>query len=150
MRYKMRVSIITPAVLFCLSLTGCMPIYHPAANVKTAGIDIKKLDNPVVCINNHEYQLEADKNGYARLPVGRRISISNHYSVSNDGVYYMVTTTCSPQLSFIPQENKQYFANFDIQNHTCILELYRKTNINSIGLIPESTARRSDLQCGKT
>lgn len=122
-----KLSIIT---LFLL-LPGCMNLEtYKASKTNTTEINIKKLSSAWLCIDQKKYSLVADDLGNAKIPTGKRITIGNSYMWEDFNIRY----SCNPSISFIPENETLYHANWEIIAEACRIEVFKKTNANRIGL----------------
>ncbi|MGY3572721.1 hypothetical protein [Vibrio paucivorans] len=124
-----------------LLLVGCstLPSYVPEEGDETTMVNIKEVPRAWLCIDDKKFQLKADENNNALIPVGERLTIGNSY-YSDNGV---VTYRCNPAISFVPKAGENYFANWEIESNRCRVEVYKFADINRVGLDFEKTTGRS-------
>lgn len=117
-------------------LTGCVPTFNPEKyGAPTTRIDLTKMQNPQLCIDKERYLLNKEKNGFSSIPAGRKLVLSNHFSSSD----YFYEYSCSPSISFIPQKNQKYYADFQIEENKCNLTILREDSSNEAGLSKNPT-----------
>jgi hypothetical protein len=116
--------------LYVAILTSCATPYKPMQGESHAKINLNDLNNPWMCLYGKTYSLDSDKNGYATIPANTRVTIGNNHVIAG----YNVTYSCYPAISFVPKVNNKYYANFELRNERCMVEVYREGAPNRIGL----------------
>ena len=118
-------------LIFVLLISGCAilpPYVAPADNV--VNLNVNDLPDPWICVNKKMFALKADSQGNAKVPTGSRIVVGSRHSWQG----YNVTYSCNPSVSFIPQTGISYFANWEIIDEGCRVEIYKITDDNRVGL----------------
>jgi hypothetical protein len=122
-----------------LSLAGCAtfgPAYQPDINdPNVTKINIKQLMRPQVCVNGKWFRLKKDSLGYAVIPTGQRITLKNTFFEEQNQTYQDQFFSCNKSLSFVPNTERTYYANFDIRGTACHIEVFAEDSSRAVGLL---------------
>jgi len=120
---------------------GCtiLPVYHPAAGVATAPVQVNELarGNKTLCLDGQLYRVEPDAKGNVNLPLDQRATLRSSFAWASGNMNY----SCNPGTSLVPRAGSAYTMVFEIEpeNHSCSFRPYRQTTANRIGLEFEPT-----------
>lgn len=122
-------------------ISGCVPPYvAPKGN--TVQLNIEELPNPWICIDKKIYPLKSDSEGNTRVPAGSRVVVGSHHYWEG----YNVSYRCNPSISFIPKVDVSYFANWEVIDEMCRVEIYQISDKNRVGLDFEPSVNRGWCQ----
>jgi hypothetical protein len=140
-----RVAII-PGLFAAALLTGCAhtpsPTYVPATGEPTARLNLKHAGpNAVwVCWGESLARLRPDEDGYATIPAGQRVAISDSYHQANGD--------CTPAGSFMPAAGQKYSNYFKIDvkdgHSICYMNILQEDNKD-----PDRLQRVYSMAAGK-
>jgi hypothetical protein len=129
-------------LLLLISLSGCtylLPVYEPSVNDHAfTTINVSHLMRPKACIDGKWYRLKKDDEGNAPIPTGKRITLANIFFQEKNEAYEDLYFSCENSLSFDSKSNQTYYANFDIQDKQCHIEVLALEPKRAVGvsLIP--------------
>lgn len=123
-------------------LAGCvgLPVYTPAADTPTSVVKLSPNmadDSLGMCDSSGAYQLKPE-NGHITVPANRRVRIWRAFFASG----YRVTYHCAPGISFTPDPNVSYYADFELRAERCTLLVYRQNPASRTGLALEPSIGR--------
>jgi len=131
-----------PALMLPLALVlgGCVANYHPAPGQATARVNLNHVMQPEMCLNGEIYRLPVDQAGYSRIPAGQRVVLRSRHYVQG----YPASYVCNPSLSLVPQAQGSYYANLELRNDRCRLEVFREDPQSAVGLAHEPSVTPGD------
>lgn len=136
----MRLPLAIAALPLTLVLVACAslpPYAQPSPGPLTATLDVSRLGNVgPICTDGNQYALGAIKDRKIIVPATGRVGLYSFLIISD----YNMNYTCHPGISFKPEPGQTYVLNMETESKGCMLEVYRKSDINRIGLDVESTA----------
>jgi len=130
------------ASLLTLTLIGCVnPPYNFSPNEKSASIKLLFGNTLSMCRDNKLYRLTpTDDSKTVRVPTGKRVSVGTSMSYSG----YNVTYSCTPFLSFLPEENTKYITDSNIINNNCHIDLVKENPTTRTGVSLEPSVSKRD------
>lgn len=113
-------------------LFGCtMPPYKLPPNTPSARINIPKYQKSWICNSSlPAHSLVVDRDGYAKIPAGRRLIVGTSYFAEG----YNVNYSCNPRSSFVPEAGQNYYFDFQIEADRCTALVYKEAPHSSVGL----------------
>lgn len=115
------------ASLVLLSSCSVLPSYQFKSGEQTARIKLFDMGQVSICKNGKFYQLNRRVNkNTVLIPSGQRISIG-YFLYRSLGNY---SYSCYPMISFVPIQNKLYYAHMRVEGKRCMFYLV-KDNPNS-------------------
>lgn len=130
-RIFLRALVLAPIIMLLSSCVG-LPVYVPSANTPTSQVKLSPNmadDSLGMCDSSGAYQLKPE-NGHITVPANRRVRIWRAFFASG----YRVTYHCAPGISFTPDPNVSYYADFEIRAERCTLLVYRQNPASRTGL----------------
>ena len=84
--------------------------------------------------------MDGGKDQKILIPVGERVTIGAEISGSDGYMNY----NCRTSISFIPQENTQYHANWELKDNKCAIGVYQINHKNKSGIDFERSVQRGE------
>lgn len=131
------------ATLAAAATSGCMSIYKLPAGSPAATLEVQKGAVAWICDDTPPQILQRGKDGLARIPADRRVTLGVNF-VSSDG--YM-TYSCSPSSSIVPTQGASYLQDFQAEGEKCSALVYLKTDDKRIGLAFDSSMQPGGASC---
>ena len=133
----LRIIKLSPILILMSLFCGCLPTYQIEKGSPATKINVANLGNPMICINGKKYTLQSS-NDYAVVPANQRVTITNPMTFQSYNMIY----NCAPEISFIPRENKTYYAHIDVENWQCQISVFQEGGDNRVGLKLDHTVGR--------
>lgn len=113
-------------------LFGCsMQPYKLPPNTPSARINVLKAPSAWICNSSiPPSSLVADRDGYAKIPAGKRLIVGANYFASG----YNVNYSCNPRSSFVPEAGQSYYLDFEIEAERCTVLSYKEAPHHPVGL----------------
>jgi hypothetical protein len=104
----------------------------PQADVAVdARLNTRSLGTKWMCVDHRRTPIVPDASGYARLPVGERVTIG-----ADDArdLQRFGAQACVASASFVPRAGRSYFLGLESQGGRCAAFVYREVKTNRMGL----------------
>ena len=132
----MRPAAALPWLLLAAGLGGCLANYRLPADGPSARVQVARKATPTLCVDERQAQLVPDREGYARVPAGRPITLAAQFE-GHDFV-------CIPVVSFTPEPDASYEQAFGVRSRACWTSVARQTEN---GLEPVASSAAGSYGC---
>ncbi len=122
------------------AISGCATDYSMKTSAPTARLNLSTTQFKTVCADGKLFNLRTDANNIALVEAGKRITVRGGFY---NYVYGGVSTSCTASSSFVPQENREYFLDFQVESEHCSSIIYQVTNKGPTGLAWEPSLQPS-------
>ena len=107
------------ALLAPVLLVGCLADYTLPSALDSARIKVVRKATPMICAGERPERLVPDRDGYARVPAERPITLVAQFE-GHDFV-------CMPALTFTPAAGASYVHEFEVVSRACSTTLQVET-----------------------
>ena len=116
-----------PALLLApLLRAGCLADYTLPSDLPAARVKVVDKATPMICVSERPTRLVPDRDGYARVPAGRPITLAAQFE-GHDFV-------CIPALSFTPDAGASYVQAFKVVSRSCSTTVQQETPAGPIAV----------------
>jgi hypothetical protein len=117
----------SPALLLTpLLLAGCLADYTLPSDVPTARVKVVDKATPMICVAGRPTRLVPGRDGYARVPAGRPITLAAQFE-GHDFV-------CMPALSVSLEAEASYEQSFRVVSRSCTTALHELTPAGQVAV----------------
>jgi hypothetical protein len=100
-------------------LAGCLADYTLPSDLPSARVKVVDKATPMICVDERPTRLVPDRDGYARVPAGRPITLAAQFE-GHDFV-------CIPALSVTVEAEASYVQTFKVVSRSCTTTLLQET-----------------------
>ena len=100
-----------------LLLAGCLADYTLPTDSPSARVAVATRATPMLCVAERQQRLRPGRDGYARIPAGRPVTLTAQFE-GHDFV-------CIPAVSFVPEAGASYRQTFKVVSRSCTTTILR-------------------------